>query len=120
MATAVYFYISTVHQTTEPVLFYSCLWKQMKGMGSYPSRVCSDPKGKNVDVAQLMLMLCDPHRGSHITGRLVNNIQMESWLWPDVLTQCVSILPPFLLSGRQWHSKSKRPYPLVCSELCLQ
>ena len=56
----------------------------------YPFRVHSDHGSENVDVAQLILMLRGPNQGSHITGRLVNNIRMER-LWRDMLTQCVSL-----------------------------
>ena len=56
----------------------------------YPSRVRSDQGVEYVDVARLILLLRGRNRGSHITGRSVNNIQIER-LWRDVFSQYLSM-----------------------------
>lgn len=42
-----------------------------------------------MDVAQLLLMLCGCDRGSHMTGRSINN-QRIACLWRNVFSQCLS------------------------------
>ena len=55
----------------------------------FPSRVRSDFGGENISVAHFMTLVRGTDRGSHLTGRSVNNQRIERF-WRDVFTGCLS------------------------------